>query len=87
VSDGTHKKRFVRTTQGVWALGKQKPAAFVKLHADKLRAFKVTQSEIYVIIAVAENEGKLDAIDGWTGKLRFSRARLVNNRQSSEKVA
>ena len=65
VSDGTRRKRFVRKNQGAWTLGKQKPAAFVKLHADKLRALKVTQSEINVIIAVAENEGNLDAINTW----------------------
>jgi peptidoglycan hydrolase-like protein with peptidoglycan-binding domain len=65
VSDGTHKKRFVRKNQGAWTLGNQKPAAFVTLHADKLRALKVTQSEINVIIAVAENEGNLDAINTW----------------------
>ena len=34
-------------------------------HADKLRALKVTQSEINVMIAVAENEGNLDAINTW----------------------
>ena len=65
VSDGTRKKRFVRKNQGAWTLGNQKPAAFVKLHTDRLRALKVTESEINVIIAVAENEGNLDAINTW----------------------
>ncbi|MDH5537286.1 MAG: hypothetical protein OEZ08_17170, partial [Betaproteobacteria bacterium] len=45
--------------------GSQKPAAFVKSHADELRALEVTQSEINVMIAVAENEGNLDAINTW----------------------
>lgn len=65
VSDGVHRKRFVRKNQGAWTLGNQKPAAFVKSHADRLRSLKVTQSEINVIIAVAENEGNLDAINTW----------------------
>jgi peptidoglycan hydrolase-like protein with peptidoglycan-binding domain len=65
VSDGAHKKRFVKKNQGVWTLGNQKPAAFVKSHADRLRALKISQSEINVVIAVAENEGNLDAINTW----------------------
>jgi hypothetical protein len=65
VSDGVHKKRFGKHSQGLFTTGGQKPAAFVESHADKLRALKVTQSEINVIIAVAENEGNLDAINTW----------------------
>jgi peptidoglycan hydrolase-like protein with peptidoglycan-binding domain len=65
VSDGIHRKRFVRKNRGAWTLGNQKPAAFVKSHTDRLHALKVTQSEINVIIAVAENEGNLDAINTW----------------------
>ena len=65
VSNGPHTKRFVKKNQGVWTLGNQKPAHFVKSNADKLRALKVTQSEINVMIAVAENEGNLDAINTW----------------------
>ncbi len=65
VSDGVHKKRFGKHSQGLFTTGGQKPAAFVESHADKLRALKVTQSEINVMIAVAENEGNLDAINTW----------------------
>ena len=65
VSDGVHNKRFVRKNRGMWTLGDQKPTAFVKSHAAKLRTLKVTQSEINVMIAVAENEGNLDAINTW----------------------
>jgi hypothetical protein len=65
VSDGARRKRFVRKNQGAWTLGNQKPADFVKFHADRLRSLKITQSEVNVIIAVAENEGNLDAINTW----------------------
>jgi len=65
VSDGVHQKQFSKFRLGLYTTGSQKPAAFVKSHADKLRALKVTQSEINVMIAVAENEGNLDAINTW----------------------
>jgi len=65
VSDGIHKKQFSKFRLGLFTYGAQKPAAFVASHADKLHALKVTQSEINVMIAVAENEGNLDAINTW----------------------
>jgi peptidoglycan hydrolase-like protein with peptidoglycan-binding domain len=65
VSDGVRQKRFSKFRLGLFTTGGQKPAAFVASHADKLRALKVTQSEINVMIAVAENEGNLDAINTW----------------------
>jgi len=65
VSDGIHKKRFVRKNRGVWTLGDRTPAAFMASHTDRLRALKLTQSETKVMIAVAENEGNLDAINTW----------------------
>jgi peptidoglycan hydrolase-like protein with peptidoglycan-binding domain len=65
VSDGVHQKQFSKFRLGLFTMGRQKPAAFVASHADKLRALKVTQSEINVMIAVAENEGNLDAINTW----------------------
>ena len=65
VSDGVHQKQFSKFRLGLYTTGGQKPAAFVASHADKLRALKVTQSEVNVIIAVAENEGNLDAINTW----------------------
>lgn len=65
VSDGVRRKRFVRKGQGIWTLGSQRPSDFVGSHVDDLRALKVTQSEINVMIAVAENEGNLDAINTW----------------------
>ncbi|MDA0652564.1 MAG: hypothetical protein O3C49_04705, partial [Proteobacteria bacterium] len=65
VSDENHKKRFGRYSQGLYTAGDQKPAAFVASHAERLRALKVTRSEINVMIAVSENEGNLDAINTW----------------------
>jgi peptidoglycan hydrolase-like protein with peptidoglycan-binding domain len=65
VSDGVHQKQFSKFRLGLFTSGSQKPAAFVESHADKLRTLKVTQSEINVMIAVAENEGNLDAINTW----------------------
>jgi peptidoglycan hydrolase-like protein with peptidoglycan-binding domain len=65
ISDGNHKKRFGKYRQGLYTTGSQKPAAFVASHAERLRALKVTQSEINLMIAVAENEGNLDAVNTW----------------------
>ncbi|MCP4486446.1 MAG: peptidoglycan-binding protein [Gammaproteobacteria bacterium] len=65
VSDGVHEKRFRKFRLGLFTTGKQKPADFVKAHVDELRALRITQSEINVMIAVAENEGNLDAINTW----------------------
>ena len=65
VSDGVHEKQFSKFRLGLYTTGSQKPAAFVESNADKLRALKITQSEINVMIAVAENEGNLDAINTW----------------------
>lgn len=65
VSDGVHKKLFRKFRRGLFTMGSQKPAEFVRSHADDLRALRVTQSEINVMIAVAENEGNLDAINTW----------------------
>ena len=65
VSDGVHSKQFVRFRLGLYTTGSQTPANFVKNHAADLRARKITQSEINVMVAVAENEGNLDAINTW----------------------
>lgn len=64
-SDGRDRKRFQKVRRGLVTLGSQKPATFVQGHAERLRRLGVTQSEINVMIAVAENEGNLDAINTW----------------------
>jgi peptidoglycan hydrolase-like protein with peptidoglycan-binding domain len=65
VSDGVFKKTFGKFGKGLFTTGSQKPADFVSAHAAGLRALKITKSELNVMIAVAENEGKLDAINTW----------------------
>ncbi len=65
VSDGVHHKQFRKFRLGLFTTGKQKPTDFVKSHAGELRALRITQSEINVMIAVAENEGNMDAINTW----------------------
>jgi len=65
VSDGHQTKRFGKYRKGLFTSGSQKPANFVNANADKLRAANMTASEINVMIAVAENEGNLDAINTW----------------------
>ena len=65
VSDGDRDVRFAKFRLGLFTPGTNKPAGFVESHANELRAIGVTQSEINVMIAVAENEGNLDAINTW----------------------
>lgn len=65
VSDGLLKKTFGKFSKGLFTTGGHKPAGFVSAHAADLRALKITKSELNVMIAVAENEGSLDAINTW----------------------
>ena len=65
VSDGVRKKRFAKFRQGLFTSGDQKPAAYVASHEEQLRSLKISESEIKVMIAVAENEVNLDAINTW----------------------
>jgi len=65
VSDGVQQKRFGKFRLGLYTGGSQTPAQFVRSHAAELHALRITQSEIKVMIAVAENEGNLDAINTW----------------------
>lgn len=65
VSNGVRRKRFGVFRQGLYTIGDRKLAAFVESNADSLRALGVTPSEVNVMIAVAENEGNLDAVNSW----------------------
>ena len=65
VSDGFRRKRFQQFRKGLFTSGDRKPLTFVESHGAELRALGVTQSELNVMIAVAENEGNLDAINTW----------------------
>jgi peptidoglycan hydrolase-like protein with peptidoglycan-binding domain len=63
VSDGIHTTRFRRSGRGLYTYGNQPPLDFVQANRDLLQTIGVTQSELNVMIAVAENEGSLDAIN------------------------
>lgn len=65
VSDGVLKRKFKKFRLGLFDVGSQKPGDFVRDHAAELRKLKITQSELNVMIAVAKNEGNLDAINTW----------------------
>ena len=65
VSDGFRNKRFQKFRQGLSTTGNQKPLAIVQSQRDELRNIGVSQSEVNVMLAVAENEGNLDAINTW----------------------
>ncbi len=65
VSDGFRRKRFQKFRRGLFTMGDQKPLTFVQSHGDALREIGVTQSELNVMLAVAENEGNLDAVNTW----------------------
>ena len=65
VSNGARSKQFGKFRRGLYTVGNCKPAAFVAQQAAELRNLGITQSEINVMLAVAENEGNLDAINTW----------------------
>ena len=65
VSDGFFTKKFQKVARGLATLGDRKPITFSEKHGDLLRALGVTTSEVNLMIAVAENEGRLDAINTW----------------------
>jgi peptidoglycan hydrolase-like protein with peptidoglycan-binding domain len=65
VSDGGRSKRFSKFRLGLYTVGNCSPASFVASHASELSALGITRSETNVMLAVAENEGNLDAINTW----------------------
>ena len=65
VSDDVHTQKFRKFRQGLFTVGSKKPLVFLASHTDKLRTLKLTQPEINVMTAMAENEGNLDAINTW----------------------
>lgn len=65
ISDGFRRKKFQKFRLGLFSVGNQKPLSFVQSNGAALRKIGVTQSELNVMIAVAENEGNLDAINTW----------------------
>jgi LysM repeat protein len=51
--------------KGLYRIGIQEPETFIANHREKLLEINMTDSEMNVIFATAENEGNLDAINTW----------------------
>ena len=65
VSDGTLTKDFRKFRLGVYTYGTQKPLDFITANRAMLKNLGMTNSAMNVMVAVAENEGSLDAINTW----------------------
>lgn len=65
VSNGIRSKQFGKFRKGLFTNGNHKPLDFMQSHASELDALKLSRPEINVMVAVAENEGRLDAINTW----------------------
>jgi len=51
--------------KGLYRLGLREPETFIANHREKLQEVNLTESEVNVISATAENEGNLDAVNTW----------------------
>ena len=51
--------------KGMYRVGYQEPETFISNHREKLLEVNLTDSEMNVIFATAENEGNLDAVNTW----------------------
>ena len=65
VSNGISSKQFGKFRSGLFTYGNHRPLEFMRSHAGDLNALRLSRSEINVMVAVAENEGRLDAINTW----------------------
>jgi peptidoglycan hydrolase-like protein with peptidoglycan-binding domain len=65
VSDGVREKTFVPFKLGLYTAGDRPPWRFLQEHAAALRARGVSDSALAMLIATAENEGNLDAVNTW----------------------
>ena len=65
VSLGGNAVRFTKFKRGVYTLGRRKPLDFINANRPSLRHLGLTDSAINVMVAVAENEGNLDAVNTW----------------------
>jgi peptidoglycan hydrolase-like protein with peptidoglycan-binding domain len=66
VSDGNTKLKLTRFKKGAYFFGQKKPADFISSNKETLGQLQgLTPSAINVMIAVAENEGNMDAINTW----------------------
>lgn len=64
VSDGKDKVKFAKFRKGVYTVGSQKTADFIKENKSSLSG-NLTESAMNLMIAVSENEGNLDAVNTW----------------------
>ena len=51
--------------KGLYRVGLREPESFIANHREKLQEVNLTESEVNVILATAENEGNLDAVNTW----------------------
>jgi hypothetical protein len=66
VSDGNAKIRLTRFKKGAYFFGQKTPADFINSNQQTLSELPgLTPSAVNVMIAVAENEGNMDAINTW----------------------
>jgi hypothetical protein len=64
VSDGKDEVKFTKFKKGVYTVGSQKAADFIKENKASLSG-KLTESAMNLMVAVSENEGNLDAVNTW----------------------
>jgi len=66
VADEDQEIRFTRFKKGVYFFGEKTPADFIAKHRQSLSEFPgLNDSAVNVMIAVAENEGNMDAVNTW----------------------
>jgi len=65
VSDGQREKTFARLRKGLATLGNCPPAEFLVQSHDALRQSGVSEAALTMLLATAENEGNLDAINSY----------------------
>jgi len=65
VSLGADQVRLTRFKQGAYFYGDRKPLDYINNQRNSLNDLGLTDSAINVMVAVAENEGNLDAVNTW----------------------
>jgi len=65
VSNGQVSHTFRQFRLGLYTLGDHPPLSFMRNHRALLSELGLTESLINVMVAVAENEGNLDAVNTW----------------------
>jgi peptidoglycan hydrolase-like protein with peptidoglycan-binding domain len=66
VSNGTMELKLTRFKKGAYSFGRIKPIDFISSNQKSLTKLPgLTDSSVNIMVAVAENEGNLDAINTW----------------------